>query len=58
MRLPWLDPNSEVNVESLARDMAWNARAGYFRGELSAAAVVDKSFAECAVRELGPYAGS
>lgn len=58
LRPPWVDPNGRINVESLARDMEWNARAGYFRGELDVAAVVDPSFAACAVRELGAYPGS
>jgi NitT/TauT family transport system substrate-binding protein len=58
LRPPWVDPNGQVDVASLARDMRWNARAGYLHGDVRAEAVVDERFAACAVQELGPYSGS
>jgi NitT/TauT family transport system substrate-binding protein len=50
-----LHPDGELNVEGLAKDLAFVKSLGLVKGGLSVADVVDMSFAKAAVAELGPY---
>ena len=48
-----LHPDGRVNVESLQRDIDFYASLGLIQGKITARDVVDMSYAEAAVRELG-----
>jgi NitT/TauT family transport system substrate-binding protein len=51
-----VDPNGRVNVASMNRDLAFYRRIGMISGTIPNADVtLDPSFAEEAVKELGPY---
>jgi len=50
-----MNPDGRVNTESLATDLAFYREQGLIRGEVTIEAVVDHSFADAAVKELGPY---
>jgi len=50
-----MNTDGRVNVESLAYDLAFYRAQGLIRGNVSLDEVVDSSFAEAAVKELGPY---
>jgi len=49
------DPNGFINVPSLKLDFDNYRAAGLIKGEVSVEQVVDRSFVDWAVRELGPY---
>ena len=49
------DPNGHLNVDSLRKDLATFKEAGFVKGEITVDRVVDQSFAEAAVKTLGPY---
>jgi NitT/TauT family transport system substrate-binding protein len=49
------DPNGRLNVESLRKDLETFKEAGFVKGDISVERVVDESFAEAAVKMLGPY---
>ncbi|HEY2186824.1 MAG TPA: ABC transporter substrate-binding protein, partial [Xanthobacteraceae bacterium] len=52
----WVDPNGEVNVTSLKKDLAFFRELGLIeKKDTSVDAVVDASFAKAAVARLGPY---
>jgi NitT/TauT family transport system substrate-binding protein len=50
-----LHPDGVLNVEGLAKDLAFVKSLGLVKGGLSVADVVDMSFAKAAVAELDPY---
>ena len=50
-----ISPNGEVNMASLAGDLSFFQAQGQIEKPVSAADVVDMSFAENAVKALGPY---
>jgi NitT/TauT family transport system substrate-binding protein len=50
-----MNPDGRVNTESLAYDLAFYREQGLIRGEVTIDAVVDHSFVEAALKELGPY---
>jgi NitT/TauT family transport system substrate-binding protein len=50
-----MDPDGRVNKASLAYDLAFYQEQGLIRGTVSLDEVVDGSFAEAVVGELGPY---
>ena len=50
-----MNPNGRVYAESLDYDLAFYREQGLIRGEVTIDAVVDHSFADAAVRELGAY---
>ncbi|MFL6934687.1 MAG: ABC transporter substrate-binding protein [Xanthobacteraceae bacterium] len=50
-----MNPDGRVNAESLAYDLAFYREQGLIRGEVTIDAVVDHSFADAALKELGPY---
>ena len=49
------DPNGRLNVESLRKDLQTFKDAGFVQGNVTVEQVVDESFAESAVKTLGPY---
>jgi NitT/TauT family transport system substrate-binding protein len=51
----WLDPDGRVVMDSIADDLGWYVDHGYVRERLDLARVVDSSFAERAVAQLGPF---
>jgi NitT/TauT family transport system substrate-binding protein len=50
-----LNPDGYVNVEALQYDLEWWMRHGYVRTPVTAAQVVDNSFADYAVARLGKH---
>jgi NitT/TauT family transport system substrate-binding protein len=55
MRPVWINPEGRVDLDSVARRIELNVRAGYIRETIEPAAVVDNRFADCAARALGAY---
>ncbi len=49
------DPNGRLNLDSLRKDLATFKEAGFVKGDVTVERVVDESFAEAAVKALGPY---
>jgi NitT/TauT family transport system substrate-binding protein len=52
---PGINPDGHVNAESLAYDLAFYREQGLIRGAIRLADVLDASFADAVVKELGPY---
>lgn len=50
-----LQPDGEINVDGLARDLAFIKTLGLVKSNIAVADVVDMSFARAAAAELGPY---
>jgi NitT/TauT family transport system substrate-binding protein len=50
-----MNPDGKVNVQSLADDLAFYKEQGLITGNIRAEDVVDSSFVEAALKELGPY---
>jgi NitT/TauT family transport system substrate-binding protein len=50
-----MNPDGRVNAQSLAYDLAFYREQGLIRGEVTIDTVVDHSFADAAVKDLGPY---
>src|SRR5262245_63710147 len=50
-----MNPDGKVNVQSLADDLAFYKEQGLITGNIRAEDVVDLSFVEAALKELGPY---
>jgi NitT/TauT family transport system substrate-binding protein len=50
-----VDPNGRVNVASMEHDLAFYRSQGLVQGNITAAQTVDMSFANEAVKLLGPY---
>ncbi len=57
MRMPGLDPDGRMNLTSLAEDQELWLAQGRQETRVDLASVVDTSFAEYAVAQLGPYPG-
>jgi NitT/TauT family transport system substrate-binding protein len=49
------NPDGKLNVASLENDLAFFKSEGVVKGNVTVAQVLDTSFAENAVKELGPY---
>jgi NitT/TauT family transport system substrate-binding protein len=49
------DPNGKVNAASLSKDLEFFREQNLIHGDVTTAQVIDNSFAEMAVRDLGPY---
>ena len=49
------DPNGFINVPSLKIDFDNYRAAGLIKGEVTVEQVIDRSFVDWAVKELGPY---
>jgi NitT/TauT family transport system substrate-binding protein len=52
---PACDPDGKVRIDSLGEDLEFFRRAGQIEGNVTLAQALDTSFAEQAVKELGPY---
>ncbi len=50
-----MNPDGRVNKASLAYDLAFYAEQGLIRGKVNLDEIVDGSFAEAVLKELGPY---
>ena len=55
MVMPGLNPDGAVNIEGMKADMQWFLSKGFLKEQVDVAKVVDNSFVEQAVRELGAY---
>ena len=55
MVMPGLDPNGAVNVAGMTGDMKWYLSKGFLKEPVDVTGVVDATFAEKAVKELGEY---
>lgn len=54
----YIDPNGEVNSESLRRDYDFFAEQDYLESEVAVDQLIDPSFAERAVRDIGRAPGT
>jgi NitT/TauT family transport system substrate-binding protein len=52
-----LHPDGEVNVDGLAKDLAFIKTLGLVKSNVAVTDIVDVSFAKAAAAELGPYKG-
>jgi NitT/TauT family transport system substrate-binding protein len=50
-----MNPDGQVNRASLAYDLAFYAEQGLIRGRVDLDAVIDNSFVEAVLKDLGPY---
>ena len=50
-----MNPDGKVNVQSLAEDAAFYKAQGLITGDIRVEQVIDESFVEAALKELGPY---
>jgi NitT/TauT family transport system substrate-binding protein len=50
-----MNPDGRVNTESLAYDLAFYTEQGLIKGTMKLDDVVDSSFVDAVVKELGPY---
>ena len=55
MTMPGLNPDGEVNVESLREDYEFWLANGYQEERVTVTDLVDHSFVRYAVQQLGPY---
>ena len=53
----WVDPDGRVNMESIEKDYQFLKDQGVLEGDVDLSQVVDPSFAEAAVEELGEWEG-
>lgn len=51
----WIDPNGQLNVDSVTKDFAFLKSQGFIKGSVTVDKVIDNSFVEAAVNKLGPY---
>jgi NitT/TauT family transport system substrate-binding protein len=52
---PYMDPNGAISIANLQTDLDYFKELGLVKKDLTLAQVIDRSFAEAAVAELGPY---
>jgi NitT/TauT family transport system substrate-binding protein len=50
-----MNPDGRVNAKSLAEDLAFYREQGLIVGDIKVEQVIDDSFVEAALKELGPY---
>ena len=50
-----MNPDGRVNKQSLAYDLAFYGEQGLIKGKIDLDQVLDSSFVETVVKELGPY---
>ncbi len=55
MVMPGLDPDGAVNIAGMTGDMKWYFSKGFLKQSVDLAGVVDTTFAEKAVKQLGEY---
>lgn len=49
------NPNGQLNIESLKKDLKFYKDQGFLEADISVEHVVDESFVKAALKELGPY---
>jgi NitT/TauT family transport system substrate-binding protein len=52
---PYMEPNGALNMTTLQTDLDYFKELGLVKKDITLARVVDRSFAEAAAAELGPY---
>jgi NitT/TauT family transport system substrate-binding protein len=52
---PYIDPNGAIYMKSLETDLEYFKELGLVKKDVGLARVIDRSFAEAAVAQLGPY---
>jgi NitT/TauT family transport system substrate-binding protein len=55
MSFSHIDPDAKLNLGAMEDQMRWSVQMGYLPGPVDMASVVDPSFAEAVVAQLGPY---
>lgn len=50
-----IDPNGRLNLASMRKDLVFFKEQGFIEGKIEVEDVVDESFLNDAIRELGPY---
>jgi len=55
MVMPGLNPDGKVNAEGMTADMQWFLSRGFLKEPVDVAKVVDNSFVDQAMKQLGPY---
>jgi NitT/TauT family transport system substrate-binding protein len=55
MTMPGLDPDGAVNLDGMKADMQWFLSKGFLKEPVDVTKVVDASFVEFALKELGRY---
>jgi NitT/TauT family transport system substrate-binding protein len=55
MVMPGIDPTGKVNLDSIREIQAWFVAKGSQQKLIELSKAVDQSFADEAVRQLGPY---
>jgi NitT/TauT family transport system substrate-binding protein len=55
MRVPGINPNGQINLASLQADLDFFIEAGVVKAKIDLPKLIDSSFAETVVKELGPY---
>ena len=53
-----INPNGRVNMDSLRKDLAFYKAQGMVEGNVSVEDVVDESYVNAVIKELGAYAGT
>ena len=51
----WCNPDGQIDMASLKKDLAFFREQGDVKADIKPEQVVDTSFAEAALKELGPY---
>lgn len=51
----YVDPDGAVGVESLRKDWQFYKEAGLIRGDITVEQIIDTSFVDAALKDLGPY---
>ena len=55
MRPAGLDPDGKLNVQSIRDDLRYYERSGLVKDPIDLSKLIDTSFQEFAVLQLGPY---
>jgi NitT/TauT family transport system substrate-binding protein len=55
MQMAGLDPNGRIARQALQIDLDYFRQMGYYNGPLNLNDVIDDSYLEAALREVGPY---
>jgi hypothetical protein len=55
MSFTHIDPNGKLNLAAMENQVQWSVEMGYLPTPVDLAKIVDTSFVEAAMAELGPY---
>lgn len=55
MQMPYLNPNGYVNVQSIKADQDWFVKMGLVTKPIDVDKIIDHSFVQAAIKELGEY---